>query len=286
MEKIMVFINTRSFSEMEKCFCENLETNVKELEYIFSKANLMSKKDGYTDATVIDELFTDFVNERLSRVHIDSVLFYHLSRRLNNYNDDEEVLNLKELLTTENTLKIFLQKNNIHFRYEKGRIEIYYNDSLIQLQDTHSIDVNYLKWRLGHTDRVDYCINGFIMFDMLHKNDYTRSLWFGPELIQRLAEYLNFSQLIYDYIENSRFFCYEYCIPISEVIFDKSENLTNDEKRSYLMIGIMKRLYEYFAKNINYMDDDENLIIRLSDNVNLCNSYLVEKIEMTENMIF
>ena len=281
-----MFINTRSYCEMEKCFCENLKTTVKELESIFYEANLMSKRDGYTDATVVDELFTDFVSERLSNVQINSVLFFHLARRLNNYSDDEGVLNLKELLTTENSLKKFLHKNKIHFRNEKGGIEIYHNDSHIQLQDTYSFDVNYLKWRLGHTDRVDYCINGFTMFDMLHKNDYARSLWFGPEFIQRLADYLNFSQLIDEYIENSKFFCYEYCIPISEVIFDGREQLTEFEKKSYLMVGIMKRLYEYFIKNINYMDDDENLIIRLSDNVNLSNSQLVSKIEMTEDMIF
>jgi len=280
-----MYIDTRFKESIEKCFCEYLDVCVSDLDDFFQNVNVLSTKNGYTDGDILNRVFDEFISERLIDDKIESFLFYHLSRRLKEYDESEDVLNLEELLTTENSFSRFLRGHKVEFVNEDGKLEIYYNGQHKPLDNTSLDNVPYLRWRLGHTSRIDYCINGFMLRDRIFKNNYARTLWFGPEIIQVLAKVLQNNEIQCDYLKKSVYYCYEYCIPKTKIIFDDKEELLDSEKTNYFLIQILQRLYDYYVSDSRYLFDHDNSILRLSDDVNLSNSMLVSKFEITSDMI-
>lgn len=71
--------------------------------------------------------------------------------------------------------------------------------------------------------------------------------------------------MIDDYISNSNYYCFEYLIPISKVIFDGYDCcITNLDKTKVFLKEVLKYLYyEMLGHQSDY------LVIRLPDNENL-----------------
>lgn len=88
-----------------------------------------------------------------------------------------------------------------------------------------------------------------------------------------------------DYFDNSKYYCFEYCVPLEKIIFDGIEKLSIDEKVIYLLNQVLNRLYEYFASDIKYMFDHNNPIIRLADTDTMDEKYFMSKEEITWDML-
>lgn len=204
---------------------------------------------------------------------------------MNDWDEKEDSLNLIELLTTNNSITRFLDKYKIHFSYNSGKLEIFQDNKHVPLNDTHNHEVCYLKWRLGHTSRIDHCINGFMLKDRIYKNSYTRSLWFGPEFIQTLSKYLRNDDIVTEYRENSTYYCFEYNIPKAMIIFDDKEDLDDSEKTNFFMKRILHRLYDYYNSDPCYLFDHGNSILRLADDCNLSNQIFLKKQIISRNII-
>lgn len=97
--------------------------------------------------------------------------------------------------------------------------------------DNRSIDACYLRSRLGYNAGLkDYCFNGFAFRDLLMKHFYTRELYYGPEFVQMLSKYLMNENIIKDYFDNSRYYCFTYKLKIKDVLFEKMTSLQTRKK--------------------------------------------------------
>lgn len=280
-----MFINTRNKSELEESICKYLLCSKRELYDFLHFAKLKSTQNGYTDGDILEELIINFLKEHKPIKLIESVLFYHLSRRLKDHKPNDETMNLFDLLTTENAFSRFLAKHNIRFENLNNQLEIFHNNQHIALTDSIRNPNLYLKRRLGHNKMLDYCVNGFMLNDRICKNSYTKMLWEGPEFLQALSKLLKQPDLIDDYIDNSIFYCYEYLIPIEKILFDENEDMSHHEKIDFFIINVISRLYDYYSYKSNCHSDNGNEIMRLTDDVNLSNELYISKYNITKDMI-
>lgn len=260
-----MYIDTHTIESMEKNICDYLKIEKEELSEIFSKAPY---DDGLLDIERFVEIIDSFILKNRPKEKLDEILFFHLTRRLISSNEDVTCYNLIKLLTTNNAISSFLKKCGIEFVKEKENLELYYKKSKIDISNNP-----YLKRRLGK----DYCVNGFAFKENLQKNIYWDYLLDGPEFIQKLGVFLNCPDLCRAYCKNSKYFCYEYCIPIEKVIFDDKEDMSIAQKRMYLLERIILRLYNY---NIFGETLDESLILRLLDNDMMQKKFFIKKEEI------
>ena len=144
----------------------------------------------------------------------------------------------------------------------------------------------YLRIRLGYIrGREDFCFNGFAFKDLLYRNNYTRELFHHPEFIGILAAFLRRKDIQEDYHLSSKYYCYEYCIPIERVFFDSNDKMELADKKVYLINQTMHRLYDYSTQNLKYMFDHENPILRLSDSDSMSEEYFIAREEITIDML-
>lgn len=201
----------------------------------------------------------DKIVENYAKTELDFMQMYHLSRRLNG-TDLRECNNLKNLLLKDSTLTKFFEKYDITFRKHENYIDIYYKNMLIDLNDEKYEDYqSNIEFRL----KEDYCINGFAFRENLKDDDYYSTLHqCGPEIVYSVQNLLNINNMVCDYKCNSQYYCFEYLIPISKIIFDDNDTCVNNlDKTKLLLKESIKRLC-----NIRICKQPENLVLRLPDN--------------------
>ena len=276
-------IETYTKTSMIESLCRYLNVTETQLSKSIEKAEQKSVIGSSIYMCKFKESISDFILKECNAANVDEILFFHLSRRLN-VCDDIDTINLKELLTTENYLSDFLRKHNIQFVSKDNHIDIVYRGETKSLSnDIEKRNVCYLRSRLGHIKhRQDFCVNGFMIKDQLYKNSYARSLYLAPEFIQRLSEFVGDRNIVTDYHNNSKYYCYEYRLPLTEIVFDGKENLSHPQKIQYLLEQVIYRLYEYTKK---YFWEDGNSILRLNDSASISQQYFISRQEITLDML-
>ena len=281
----MLLIETTSRESMEHDLAAYLDITIEELyqyiDYAAEKANV-----GWAFNTdIFSQEIASIIDDLQPLEHIDSVMCFHLSRRLNNSLDDLCSYNLKILLLGDNPTVRFLNAHNVFFKKQDNYISIYYRGLEVILENNMETDVCYLRSRLGYNcGREDYFFNGFAMRDLLMKNSYTRKLYDGPEFLVALSHYLKNEALLDDFTKQSTYFCYTLKIPMQKVIFDGFDELNNNEKESHLVSKICQRLLMYSGHKQTLFDCD-NPIIRVTDDSILPANYVVNREIITLDMI-
>ncbi|MCR1956362.1 hypothetical protein [Thomasclavelia ramosa] len=280
-----MYINTHSKTTMQESLCNLLKIDLVDLNNFFIDIRA-SVQDGILfDVDKFNELVDEFIEQHTPTMQINEILFFHLSRRLNSAKDILGSINLKELLITENDFSKFLKKFSITFKDIENKIELFHFNKHKDLNSNNRVCL-YLKSRLGHNKiNQDFCLNGFAFKDCLYKNDYARSLSNVPEFINQLAQFLDYDQISFDYYQNSTYYCFEYCIPLNNVIYDGNEYLSLEQKQTYLLRKVFFRLFDYFSSNSSYMYDHDNLILRLKDNENMLDEYYRSKEVINDDML-
>lgn len=280
-----MLIETTSRETMERDLATYLDITIEELSQYIDYAAEKASKDWAFNTDIFKQEITSIIDDLQPLEHIDNVMCFHLSRRLNNSLDDLHSYNLKDWLLSDNPTVRFLNAHNIFFKEQDNHIAVYYHGLEVMLEDTMKSDVCYLRSRLGYNyGREDYCFNGFAMRDLLMRNSYTRELYDGPEFLVVLSRFLKNRALIDDFIKQSTYFCYTLKIPMQEIIFDEFAELDNDEKESYFVSQICYRLLMYHGDERTLFDHG-NPIIRVADNSILPASYIVNNEIITLDMI-
>lgn len=281
-----MYIDTHTKSSMEKSICNYFSVTSDVLYGLFEYAGNEAQQDKYLDGDKLNNVFDSFIASNLPDASIDEILFFHLSRRLNSSSEHNMGNNLFDLLSNQNAMTLFLKEHGVEFSVLDKHLELIYKGKKILLDDTSQEHIPYLRWRLGYNpNRIDYCFNGFLLKDLLYRNNYARELYDVPEFIGVLATFLKRRDIGTDYFENSRYYCYEYCLPLDRVLFDEKDNLSDDEKKKYLLNQILNRLYEYHTHDIRYMFDHDNPIVRLTDSDTMEERYYIGKEEITWDML-
>lgn len=306
-----MLIDTRTDESMISSLATYLNITEDELfHHIDSAANKARIDNLFIDHEIFDDEVISLISDLQPKEQIDEIYVYHLTRRLNDSIVDKSSDNLKSLLLKESPLSKFLGQYNIFFVEKDGHPVIVFNNNEISLEDESeplssellfdSLFNNneiiledksveevcnlrcYLRYRLGYDiGDVDYCFNGFAFRNTLMKNYYAKKLEKGPEFLLDLSSYLSIDDLIENYYENSKYYCFTYKMTIDEIIFDEGADLENQDKINYFLVQIIKRIMSYMKDGKYISDDDNNPIIRIADDANVPESKLVNVEEIT-----
>ena len=227
------------------------------------------------------EWIEDFLSEYGVNETLEYIQMFHLSRRLNG-TDIKANNNLEQLLIEESPLSDFFKKHKVTFKPNEGHIDLYYKGELHPLENECSYgggNIYYLRSRLGYNKSQDYCVNGFAFRSYLEKNQYFSLLSYCPELVGNIEELLNIHEMSTDYYNHSKYYCIEYLIPMTDVIFDMGyPPETVYEKTVEFMKQAILRLYDEWRGSSFVCDD--NLILRLSDDACIKPEWFVKAEEL------
>lgn len=282
-----MFLNTYSKASMEESICEFLDISSQDLISLFKTISVRARNEKYFNGDICDEIVNEFISSHMPNKIIDKILFFHLARRLNQSNNSVEGNNLLDLLTTENEFSSFLRKHEITFSVSDSRgLNLFYKGELKSLENTSIEGVCYLRSRLGYNQgREDYCFNGFAFRDLIYRNHYTRDLFHGPEFMGVLTRFLKCHRVLENFNDQSKFYCFDYCVPFDRVFFDDNDNMSQEQKTVYLIKQIITRLYEHSEGDIRYNFDHNNPILRLSDTETMNEEYFINKVEIDHTML-
>lgn len=263
MTNKMKYIDARTQESLKQGIMEFLNLSANEMIQIFMSIYEDTEKEPWE--WVSDFLFDNMVDEVLEHIQM-----FHLSRRLEGTNPKKNN-NLEQLLLEDSPLSNFFKKYKITFKPSKGHIDLYYKDELQSLDNEFRYDggnVFYIKSRLGYYKNQDYCVNGFAFRSYLENNGYFSSLSSCPELVGNIESLLGIRGMVTDYYDNSKYYCIEYLIPMSDVIFDMGNPPETDyEKTVEFLKQAILRLYDEWVGSSFICD--ENIILRLSDDANI-----------------
>lgn len=265
-----MYINSVSIIELINSLCKIFNVSDEKLYSDLSNIAYNSADDDMLQDNIVKYIKSNMVNEP------NKVLLFHLSRRLDNTDNDLTGYSLIDLLTSKNSYSDFLLKYNLSFKYNNDNIEIYHYNKKIKLNDKINNNI-YLMKRLGYFNNIkDFCFNGFIINPLIGYNSYISSLSLGSELVQSLSELINNKSMIADYFSNSTYYCLEYLVPIDLVIFDESPTLDNKSKIIYML----KRYIDFFISYFVFQQREKtnsDIVIRLCDYDNLSSEYFIDK---------
>lgn len=271
----MNHIDARTQASLKSGVMELLNLSEEEIVQVFMTIH----EDGWNDPLTWAR---EFLSNRIADERLDYIQMFHLSRRLNG-TDLQACSPLTELLLEESPLSNFFRDYGVTFRPNENHIDLYYNEELQPLDDEFRYENGntfYLRSRLGHNSVCqDYCINGFAFRPSLESNNYFRQLSHCPELVENIGLLLDIHEMRMDYHSRSKYYCIEYLIPMSEVIFDENNPPENSHEKTieFLSQAIIKLYYEW---GISGSAHDKNLILRLSDNANIRPEWFVQAEEL------
>lgn len=273
-----MYIDTRSRERMEKSICEIFLMHPCELQ----EQLIMIGRSACDEAEYIHKLNL-FISENATE-YPNEILLFHLSRRLRDTEDETEGYNLADLLLSENSFSEFMKRYGIEFIKGDQHIDVIYKGRLVDWDKCQNGNSSYMKSRLGYfKDQEDFCFNGFAMKDLLYRNSYARALSNAPEFLGELVQCLQCEEIVWEYMDDSEYFCYEYKLPMSIVIFDGHDDYSDDLKQRYLLRCILQRLYQYQVHS--FMFDYDNPVLRLADNYTIPGEYYIGREKITSKMM-
>lgn len=215
-------------------------------------------------------------------VAYDKVILHHLTRRLEG-NWDTNILNLRELLTTNNAMSTFLNEYGFAFEIntEGLLIATYLGEDIFLGKDSHEYySYARVKGRLNrnlYTGQCDSCINTFLFGDesfiLNDMNSYYRSLFFAPEIITDLDCLCPSSKIQSAYMKKSTRYLLSFEVDINQCIYDNGDCPP--------LLNVLHTLCQEFLKGGIWPDD--NPIIRLPDSMNLSRSNIVRVLEIKDH---
>lgn len=266
----MKYIDTSTYESLKRDVMQFLNLTEEDLTSIFS----LLLPEGYRQ-----ERAKRYIENMKIEESLDYIQFFHLTRRLNGSNIVENN-NLEQLLLHESPLSDFLKRYNITFRKNGRHIDMYHNDELKILDDQDRYErgnVSYLRLRLGYNDVQDYCVNGLAFRTNIENDGFFRPLQICPEFVEQVGELIDNTKMAWDYRNNSKYYCIEYLVPISEVIFDGCEvDMPAQDKIIKFLSEAVVRLYN--ERKNNKPLNEGNLVLRLLDDANI-NPEWVKNIE-------
>ena len=284
-----MYLDTRSQEKMMLSLVKGLNASYTAIQLFFLENRHLCHTQGWCDGALLENRIQSFVEQHISNISFDEVLFFHLSRRLNTV-EDNLVDNLFNLLSTENAFSKFLNMREIAFVSKNRRLELYFKGEHFPLKESYGVGsgIHYLRWRLGHNKKgnKDFCVNGFAFKDLVYRNDYAQSLMRAPEFICNLSDFLEMPQLISDYERNSKYYCFEYCVPLDEVIIDENAKLkSNIGKVKHLLQAIVRWLYECSVCGEDKITANGNPVLRLKDTATMLEKHFVGKEEINRELL-
>ena len=275
-----MYIDTHTRESMEKSTCNLFDMHPLELH----EQLLLLDRSSKDEDDFLNKLDW-FISKRVT-IYPDEILLYHLARRLHGAEGEIEGRNLADLLLSENQFSLFMKENGIEFSKGNQHIDVIYKGKVVDWDKCWNGNSSYMKVRLGYyKGREDFCFNGFAFKDLLYRNNYARELSGVPEFLGQLVECLQCKSVGWKYMENSDYYCYEYKLPLSVVLFDDHDQYSDSLKKRHLLRCILQRLHQYQISSLKYMYDHDNPVLRLADDYTIPSQYYVGREKITAEML-
>lgn len=266
-----MYLESSSKQSLEDFVKESLSIDQNKLDQLLEESyNLFQKNHSVFILDNQYDYFKDFVQKHQSK-NIDHVLFVHLARRIHGDNDNN-AYNLVDALVKKTALSLFLKKYNLNFSFD-DYIKVFYKQQEIII-DPDNYSNCYLRDRFGYEYK-NYSIKGFLFKDDLINNDFYHSGKYGPELFNHFFSIVDEQFLQDDFYHCSKYYRFEYLIPIEQVYFENYDDLTDIEKQWHIIIKTMQRLYNYKYKQL--INDLDNQVIGIVDDQMIASKYLYRK---------
>ncbi|MFQ6792048.1 MAG: hypothetical protein ACLRT4_04585 [Thomasclavelia sp.] len=270
-----MYINTTSKKNIEASLCKILNINKEKLYEIIDECYHQFQENH--QVLVLDkqyDFFDEFVKNNQVEM-IDQVMFVHLSRRLKD-DQDNNGYNFVDTLTKETSLSNFMKKYGISFKYD-DYIKMFVNNKEIDLDnEDDSFSYYYLKNRFGYRYK-DFNFKGYMFGDNLENSEIYQIHEEGPEFFGYLFLFTD-DKMIDDFYNESKYYRYEYLVPLDMIYFEDYDDLGNEDKQRHIIVSCLQRLYNY--KYDPLMNDTENKVIGILDQQSLSFKYLIRKIEI------
>ena len=255
----MKYIDATTQNSLKQGVMELLDLSAGEMIQMFMSIYEDTEKEPW-------EWVRDFLSDLGVNETLEYIQMFHHSRRLDG-TDIKANNNLEQLLVEDSPLSDFFKKHKVTFKPHEGHSDLYYKGELQPLEDEFRYgggNIYYLRSRLGYNKSQDYCVNGFAFRSYLEKNQYFSLLSYCPELVGNIESLLDIHGMSTDYYNNSKYYCIEYLIPMTDVIFDMGypPETVNEKTVEFLHQAILRLYDEWRGSNF---ECDENLILRLSD---------------------
>lgn len=272
MEVIKLYINTSTKETMESSVLELLNINHDQL-YSLLEECYQRYELGHQIFMLDDQydFFYSYVIEHMNKA-LDEVMFIHLSRRIDN--GDDNGFGLIDMLAKDNTLSSFLREYGISFKLIDNQIKIYVNDQEVDIKDKDSYGYKKLQQKIDLKYDIEF--SGYALKHDIDKLREYSVLMEGPEILSFLFLLEVDDNLIIDtFTEKSNFCQLEYVVPLKDIIIDDYEDLDEQDKQYHLVVKAIQRLYLY-----KYDEDfigEDCTTLRMKDNQVLDGKYLVNK---------
>lgn len=264
----MIYIDARNQLSLKHGVMDFLNLTEEELDQVFQTIDSVGEDPNDWTKSFLEDYCID--------TSLECIQMFHLTRRLNG-TDLRVNNNLEQLLLYETPLADFFKRYDVTFKKSNGHMEMYYKGSLQPLDDEYYSgpgNMAYIKSRLGYFDTRDYCVNGFAFRSHLEMQSYYRSLSLCPELVDNLGRFLEIDNMVSDYFNNSNYYCIEYLIPLSEVVFDLANPPESEQEKTLIFLenAIVRSYKEWKCASFVC---DENLILRLEDDAEIKSDWFV-----------
>lgn len=271
-----MYINTKTRKSIEESICQALDITIKDIDDLLVECYFRFEKDH--QIFFLDDqydFFKTYIRKHLKQV-VDSVLFIHLSRRLDGDTNDN-TYNLADILIENTSLSSYLKKYGLTFKHNQY-IRMFVCGQEVNLEN-NEYEYDYLKRRFGYYQKDS--IDGYAFADGIENSKFYEIAVGGPELFGHLYLFdVDDDSIIDEFILKSTFYQYEYLMPIDEVYFENYEELSNQEKQYHILIKALQRLY--FYKYDFEFNTDDNTIITIKGNKRLTGDSLLNKIELVD----
>ncbi len=267
-------IKTTSYQDILDSLCNVLGLDEQVILDIVDSAYYMFQKS--CQILILDDqynYFKSFSKEHMKN-QIDKLYFYHISRRLDD--SDNNGYCLPKVLTGNTKLAKYLSDYGLTFAYT-DRLDMYVNGSKVNIYDTEKY-TPYFK----HRFEGDYSFKGYAFADQLENNDMVKIAEGGPEFFCYLYQFVEDDDLIDYFINHSKLYKFEYLVPIEDVFFEDYDEITNDEKQVHIIIRALQRLYFYKYDPTFIRYDGDNPIMGMVEDKTLLKKYLISKTEIIE----
>lgn len=270
-----MYINTSTKESIESSVFELLNINQDELYSLLEECYQRYAVDH--QVFMLDDqydFFYSFVKENMKTV-LDQVMFIHLSRRIDN--GDDNGYGLIDMLTRDNSLSSFLKTYGISFKCEDNQIKIYVNDQEVDIKDKESYGYKNLQQKIDLKYDIEF--SGYALKHNIDKLREYSVLMEGPEILGFLFLLgVDDNHIIDTFTEKSRFYQFEYVVPLKDIIIDAYEDLDDQEKQYHLVVKAIQRLYLY-KYDKDFIGEDCS-ILRMKDNQILDSKYLINKVKL------
>lgn len=229
---------------------ENFENTVKALSK--SEDSLNFFRDSYIYCWYDSDKLKKYVRDFFDLEQITEINIYHWTNFINKPN---ELLPLRDLLTSENDLSDFFKEYGYIFEKDDGKLKIIKRGKKFGEKEIKQLNARNPFPLLSRLER-DFCINGVFPGNEAINSTYSNNL--VPEIIKNIDE--TFSEngiLIRAFQERAQHYLVVLRISINQLIID-GVSYSNEEKRVELLFKALSSYYYEHGKS-------EPLNIRLPD---------------------